>query len=269
MIIRYLSWGFTAQERKKEKTFGTPGSFRPYNTETYFLKKSSIHALGLSYPGPPTMAMSVALAKTGNTGKSYTAYLKPLVTAEWIRQLTASQPPQPAHATPTGRTQAHFMIHGPSLYNNLYKIPPYLNICTECNPMSLTGIRFQSQQLIPTHKFTIENAQRVTYDQKLCPYCDQHATGNDIHILLQCPGTKHIANDLIATLATLLTHSHQPTWNSLTLYQQTSIMLADPSTTLPKKFHQTWLHATLSHILTYIAAFETHLYNMSHALQLP
>jgi len=60
-----------------------------------------------------------------------------------------------------------------------------------------------------------------------------------MHILLQCPSTKHIANDLVATLTTLLTHSHQPTWNSLTLYQQTSIMLADPPTTLPKKFHQT------------------------------
>jgi len=165
-----------------------------------------------------------------------------------------------------GRTQAHFMIHGPSLYNNLYKIPPYLNICTERNPMSLTRFRSQSHQLIPTHKFTIGNAQRVPYDQKLCLYCDQKATGNEIHMLLQCPGTIHIANDLVATLTTLLTHSPQPTWNSLTLYQQTSIMLADPPTTLPKKFHQTWLHATLPHILTYIAVLETHLYNIPHAL---
>jgi len=107
------------------------------------------------------------------------------------------------------------MIHRHSLYNNLYKIPPYINICTERNPMSLT--RFRSQ--IPTHKFTIENAQRVTYDQKLCPYCDQQAIGNEIRIMLQCPGTKHIANDLINTLrlSTLLTHCHQTTWNSLTL----------------------------------------------------
>jgi len=66
-------------------------------------------ALGLStsYPGPPTMPMSVALAEPGNRGKSYTTYLKPLVTAEWIRRLNASHPPQPAHATPMGRTQAH------------------------------------------------------------------------------------------------------------------------------------------------------------------
>jgi len=197
-------------------------------------------------------------AKPGNRGKSYTTYLQPLVTAEWIRQLTASQPPRPAHATPTGRTQAHFMIHGPSLNNNLHKIPPYLNVCTERNLMSLTRVRSQSHQIIPTHKFTIENAQRVTYDQKFCPYCDQQATGTEIHTLLQCPGTKHIANDLIDTLTTLLTHSHQPTWNSLTLRQQTSTMLADPLTTLPKKVHQTWLHATLPHIRTYIAALGTY-----------
>jgi len=126
------------------------------------------------------------------------------------------------------------MIHRHSLYNNLYKIPPYLNICTERNPMSLTRFRSQIHQLIPTHKFTIENAQRVPYDQKLCPYCDQKATGNEIHILLQCPGTKHIANVLVATLTTLLTHSQQPTWHSLTLYQQTSIMLAEPPQLSPK-----------------------------------
>jgi len=185
------------------------------------------------------MSMSVALAKPGNRGKSYTTYLKPLVTAEWIRQLTAAHPPQTTNATPTGRTQAHFMVHGPSLYNNLYKIPPYLNIWTERNPMSATRFLSQRHQLIPTHKFTIENAQRVTYDQTICPYCDQQGTGNEIHILLQCSGTKHIVNDLVATLTTLLTHSHHPTWNSLTLYQQTSIMFADPPTTLPKKIHQT------------------------------
>jgi len=81
--------------------------------------------------------------------------------------------------------------------------------------------------------------------------------------------SKRMSNDLITTLSTLLTHCHQPTWNSFTLCQQTSIILADPPTTLPEHFHQTWLHATLHHILTYIAALDTHVYNMSHALQPP
>jgi len=46
------------------------------------------------------------------------------------------------------------------------------------------------------------------------------------------------------------------------------IILANPPTTLPKKFHDAWpLRATLHHILTYIAALETHLYNMSRNLQ--
>jgi len=62
--------------------------------------------------------MSVVLAKPGNRGKFYTTYLKPIVTAAWIQQLTAAHPPQPTNATPTGPTQAHFMIHGPSLYND-------------------------------------------------------------------------------------------------------------------------------------------------------
>ena len=124
------------------------------------------------------------------------------------------------------------MIYGPSLHNNLYKIPPYLNICTERNPMSPTRCHSQSHQLIPTHTSTLENAQRVTYDQQLCPYCDQQVTGNEIHILLQCPGTKHIANNLIVTLSTLLTHSHQTTWNFVTLYQQT--FLQTPPRLSPK-----------------------------------
>ena len=48
--------------------------------------ETAYHALGLStsYPGPSTMPMSVALAKAGNRGKSYTTYLKPFVTAERI-----------------------------------------------------------------------------------------------------------------------------------------------------------------------------------------
>ena len=69
--------------------------------------ETAYHALCLSTscPGLPTMPMSVALAKPGNRGQSYTTYLKHNVTTEWIimiRQLTASHPPQPAHATPTG-----------------------------------------------------------------------------------------------------------------------------------------------------------------------
>jgi len=228
-LFQHISTHCDVNAKPPTPTLGTPSNFENRIETAY-------HTLGLStsYPGPPTIPMSVALAKPGNRGKSYTTYLKPLVTTEWIRQLTASHPPQSPHATPTGRTQAHFMIHGPSLYNNLYKIPPYLNICTERNPMSLTRYSSQSHKLISTHKFTIENAQRVTYDQKLCPYCDQQVTRNGIHILLQCPGTKHSANNLIATLSTLLTHSHQPTWNSLTLYQQK--VLQTPPQLSPKKF---------------------------------
>ena len=51
------------------------------------------------------MPMSVAFAKPGDRGK-YATYLKPLVTAEWIRQLTASRPPQLTNTTLTGRNQS-------------------------------------------------------------------------------------------------------------------------------------------------------------------
>jgi len=39
------------------------------------------------YPGPPVLPVSVALAKQCNRGKSYTTYLKPVVTAEWTLQI--------------------------------------------------------------------------------------------------------------------------------------------------------------------------------------
>jgi len=92
-------------------------------------KKMAYHALVLStsYPGPPTMSMSVELAKPGNTEKSYTKYHTPLVTAEWIRQLTDSHPSLPSHATPTGRTQAHRMMHEPSLHNNRWNLETFLS----------------------------------------------------------------------------------------------------------------------------------------------
>jgi len=109
-------------------------------------KAYHILRLSTSYPRTPTMPTSVALAKQGNREKSYMTYLKPLVTNGWIRQLTSSHPPHQPHAPLTGRTQAHFMIYGPSLYNNLYKIHPYLSLCTGRNPMSLT--RFRSQSLV-------------------------------------------------------------------------------------------------------------------------
>ena len=156
------------------------------------------------------MPLSEAIAKQGNKGKSYTTYHKNLPHDRVGSTTKSAQPPQQPYAPPTGRTQVHFMIHGPSLYNNLYKIPSYLSHYTERNPTSLTRFRSQSHQFIPTHKFFIENAQWVTYIQLLRPYCDQQVTGTEINILLQCPSNKHIANDLISTLSKLLELSHQP-----------------------------------------------------------
>jgi len=80
-----------------------------HSLENRIEKAYHILHLSTSYPGLPTMPMSVALAKQGNTGIPYTTYLLPLVTAEWARQITSTHPIQQTHATQTGNTQSHFM----------------------------------------------------------------------------------------------------------------------------------------------------------------
>jgi len=70
--------------------------------------------------------------------------------------------------------------------------------------------------------------------------------------------------------APLPTHTLSPANMELSHIVSTNVHHScRPPTTLPEKIRQTWLYATLYHILTYIAALETHLYNMSHALQPP
>jgi len=66
-------------------------------------------------------------------------------------------------------------------------------------------------------------------------------------MILQCPGTKHVANTVINTLSNLLKQRNQSAWDFL----KTSIILADPPPSLPQKIHTTWLHATFHHILAY------------------
>jgi len=61
--------------------------------------------------------------------------------------------------------------------------------------------------------------------------------------------------------------SHHPKWNSSTLYQQKSFIIADPPKKFHTKFHITWVHATLHLILIYIVALETHLYDMPRTQQ--
>ena len=67
-------------------------------------------------------------------------------------------------------------------------------------------------------------------------------------------------------------HSRSHQW--LTQHQtstKSAFTLRVPGALLPPgcRFHNTWLHATLHWILTYIAALKTHLYNMLHTLQHP
>ena len=88
-------------------------------------------------------------------------------------------------------------------------------------------------------------------------------TGSEIHLILECPTTSHVALDLIQLLTTLLYDTCQPDWSTLTTHQQTSLILGHTPSTLPKKFHHVWLQSNLPVILDYISQLETVLYNMT------
>jgi len=218
-----------------------------------------------TYPGPPSMPRSVTLAKPKGKGKSYTAFLKPIVSAEWLRQIRLKYPhaPQPPSGNVSLRMHGHFLLHYLSLCNNLYKLPPYCTMCGHRNPMSLLRLRFQSHQSIPTHMLTIDDNQRYAYDSRVCLYCPSGVTGSEIHFILECPATSHVALDLIQFLTTLLYDTCQPDWSTLTTPQQTSLIQGDPPSTLPNKFHHVWLQSTLPVILDYVSHLESFLYNMT------
>ena len=136
-------------------------------------------------------------------------------------------------------------------------------MCGHRNPMSLLRLRSQSHQSIPTHMLTITDNQRDAYDSRVCLYCPSGVTGSEIHLILECPTTSHVAMDLIKLLTTLLYDTCQPDWSTLTTHQQTSLILGDPPSTLPKKFHHVWLQSTLPAILDFVSHLEIFLYNMT------
>ena len=123
-------------------------------------------------PGPPSIPRSVTLAKPKNKGKSYTTFLKPIVSAEWLRQIRLKYPqsPLPPSGNVSSRQHAHFLLHHLSLCNNLYKLPPYLTMCAHRNPMSLLRLQPQSHQSIPTHMLNIVDNQRDAYNSRVCLY---------------------------------------------------------------------------------------------------
>ena len=136
-------------------------------------------------------------------------------------------------------------------------------MCAHCNPMSLLRLQSQSHQSISTHVLTIVDNQRDAYESRVCLYCPSGVTGSEIHLILECPASSHVALDLIQLLTTLLYDTCQPDWSSLTTHQQTSLILGDPPSTLPKKFHHMWLQLTLPAILDYVSQLATVLYNIA------
>jgi len=110
---------------------------------------------------------------------------------------------------------------------------------------------------------TIADNQQDDYDSRVCLYCPSGVPGSEIYLILECPATSHVAMDLIKLLTTLLYDTCQPDWSTLTTHQQTSLILGDPPSTLPKKIHHVCLQSTLPAILGYVSHLEIFLYHMT------
>jgi len=179
-----------------------------HTIENRIAKAYSTLMISSTYPGPPSMPRSVTLANPKNEGKSYTTFLKPIVSARWLRQimirLKYPHAPLPPSGNVSSRLHDHFLLHHLSLWNNLYKLPPYLKMCGHRNPMSLLRFWSQSYQSIPTHMLTIADNQQDAYDSRVCLYCPSGVTGSEIHLILECLATSDVAMDLIKLLTTLL-----------------------------------------------------------------
>jgi len=55
-----------------------------HTIENRISKTHSTLMISSTYPGPPSMPRSVTLSKPKNKGKSYTTFLEPIVSAEWL-----------------------------------------------------------------------------------------------------------------------------------------------------------------------------------------
>jgi len=190
-----------------------------HTIENRTAKAHSTLIISSTYPGLPFMPRSVTLANPKNKGMSYTTFLKPIVSAEWLRQIWIKYPhaPQPSSGYISSSLHAHLLHHHLSLCNNLYKLPPYLTMCGHCNPMSLLRLWSQSHQSIPTHMLTIDDNQRDTYDSQVCLYCLSGVPDSEIQLILECPTISHVALDLIQLLTNLLHEKPAKTMSKIEL----------------------------------------------------
>jgi len=58
-----------------------------------------------------------------------------------------------------------------------------------------------------THMLTIVDNHRDTYESRVCLYFPSGVTGSEIHLILECPATSHVAQDLNIII---LSNSSQP-----------------------------------------------------------
>ena len=139
-------------------------------------------------------------------------------------------------------------------------------MCAHRNPMSLFRLRSQSHQSIPTHMLNIVDNQRDAYDSRVCLYCPSGVTGLEIHLILECPATSHVA--------LILSNSSQP--SSMTPANQIGapsppankppLSWVTPHQPFPKKFITCGCNQpSLSFSITYLnwKLYYTTLYNLS------
>ena len=207
--------------------------------------------LGPHYRLPPP----VQQAKEENREKSYHNWLKVQASKLWLQELTLLTLPS---AEP-GRMPAYVRLNGTDLSRiSLYKPAPYLRQ-HHGHALDLVRLRAQAWKMyIPTHLHYDTRHAREDYMHRYCGYCQQkEVLGDETHILLVCPTTEKLRNELIPQLERKLRLLDGPLWSSLTDNDRASVMLGNPPPSLLQKHIKTWMEESMPLIHSYTTALLT------------
>ena len=93
---------------------------------------------------------------------------------------------------------------------------------------------------------------------RYCGYCKQkEVLGDETHILLVCPTTRKLRDELIPQLERKLRLLDGPRWSSLTDNDRASVMLGNPPPSLLQKHINAWMEESMLLIHSYTTALLT------------
>ena len=152
----------------------------------------------------PRTPPQVAQAKPRNRNKAFANFLKTFASVVCHKDIHRNHPASQNNLPYTSCTRVYFQIMRDSLKTIFFHPSPFITHHSALNAMSLFRIRTQSHGAIPTHCYHFEDSHHHQYSDCLCPRCTTNTVGCQIHAILDCPYSKHLALPLIRKIRTLL-----------------------------------------------------------------